>query len=390
MTTPSLPLEGTTVVDLSEQVPGPSATRLLAGLGADVIKVERPEGDRIRARPAMFEAENRGKRSLSLDLKHPMGQAALLRLVESADVLVEGYRPGVMDRLGLGFAEATAVNPSLIYVSISGFGATGPYRDLPAHDYQYLSYAGAIPPPSLECASDYVPTTLPIADMGAAIYAVVGVLLALQERLRSPGASKARHLDVAMADCTLAMMEPRLAEAITEPSSAHALVRPGYGVFVTADQKFVTIGALEDHFWSRLVRCLELPEFDGAGFATYQERRQRFATIDPVLRAKVARFRQDELVALLKRNDVPVAPLYDLHDPIDDAHFRARGMVFDAVGRDRPQVAEWPVVLGLFASRDRLTGAPGIGGHSREILLHHGFGPAEVDELISAGVVRQG
>jgi CoA:oxalate CoA-transferase len=314
----------------------------------------------------------------------------LLRLIRSADVLVEGYRPGVMDRLGLGFVEASAVNPCLIYVSISGFGATGPYRDLPAHDYQYLSYAGAIPPPSPENASKYVPTTLPIADMGTAVYTVVGILLALHEKLRSPGTFEARHLDVAMADCTLAMMEPRLAEAITEPSSAQALVRPGYGVFVTADQRFVTIGALEDHFWSHLVRCLELAELDGAGFATYQERRQRFATIDHVLRAKVAGLRRDEVVELLLRNDVPVAPVNDLHDPIDDPHFRARGMVFEAPGRDSPQVAEWPVALRLFASRDRLTEAPDIGGSSRDILLQHGFGAAEVDELISARVVRQG
>ena len=120
-------LGGIKVVDLSEQVPGPYATRLLAGLGADVIKVERPDsGDRLRHRPAMFDAENRGKRDLSVDLKSPDGRAALLRVIAAADVLVETYRPGVMDRLGLGFDAVLEVNPRIIYLSISGYGATGP------------------------------------------------------------------------------------------------------------------------------------------------------------------------------------------------------------------------------------------------------------------------
>ena len=125
------------VVDLSEQVPGPYATRMLAGLGADVIKVERPDaGDRLRQRPVMFAAENRGKRDLSIDLKSADGRAALLRVIATADVLVETYRPGVMDRLGLGFDALLEANPQIIYLSISGYGATGPYRDLPGHDFQ--------------------------------------------------------------------------------------------------------------------------------------------------------------------------------------------------------------------------------------------------------------
>src|SRR6266851_5198868 len=180
-------LGGIKVVDLSEQVPGPYATRLLAGLGADVIKVERPDaGDRLRQRPVMFAAENRGKRDLSIDLKSADGRDALLRVIAAADVLVETYRPGVMDRLGLGFDALLEVNPQIIYLSISGYGATGPYRDLPGHDFQYLSFAGAIPPPKSYFAADYVPTTLPVADMGASLYAVLAVVLALHEKLARP------------------------------------------------------------------------------------------------------------------------------------------------------------------------------------------------------------
>jgi CoA:oxalate CoA-transferase len=383
-------LAGIKVVDLSEQVPGPYATRLLAGLGASVIKVERPDsGDRLRHRPAMFEAENRGKRDLSVDLKSPAGRAALLPVIAAADVLVETYRPGVMDRLGLGFDAVLQVNPRIIYLSISGYGATGPYRDLPGHDFQYLSFAGAIPPPKPAFAAGYVPTTLPAADMGAAVYSVLAVVLALHEKRGLPSAFAGRHLDMAMADCTLAMMEPRIAEALTEPTSADALIRPGYGVYLTADERYVSIGALEDHFWERLVRALELDELSGGEFAGYQERRRHIGQIERSLRERVARYDQAALIELLIRHDVPVAPVNDLHEPVRDPHFRARGMVYDVPGEPRPRVAEWPPAFGSFAAGEPLAPAPQIGQHSREVLAEHGLGDAEISALVESGVVRQ-
>jgi crotonobetainyl-CoA:carnitine CoA-transferase CaiB-like acyl-CoA transferase len=383
-------LGGIKVVDLSEQVPGPYATRLLAGLGADVIKVERPDsGDRLRHRPAMFEAENRGKRDLSVDLKSPEGRAALLRVIAAADVLVETYRPGVMDRLGLGFDAVLSVNPRIIYLSISGYGATGPYRDLPGHDFQYLSFAGAIPPPEPAHAAGYVPTTLPVADMGAALYSVLAVVLALHEKLARPSAFAGRHLDMAMADCTLAMMEPRIAEALTEPTSADALVRPGYGIYLTADGRYVSIGALEDHFWARLVRALELDELSGGEFAGFQQRRRRISQIEPALRERIARYDRAALIELLIRHDVPVAPVNDLHEPVRDPHFLARRMVYQVPGESLPRVAEWPAAFGAFASGAPLAPTPLIGQHSREVLAEHGLGDAEISALVEAGVVRQ-
>ena len=383
-------LSGVKVVDLSEQVPGPYATRLLAGLGADVVKVERPDsGDRLRHRPAMFNAENRGKRDLSLDLKSPDGRDALLRVIAASDVLVETYRPGVMDRLGLGFDEVLRVNPRIIYLSISGYGGTGPYRDLPGHDFQYLSFAGAIPPPEPAFAADYVPTTLPVADMGASVYALLAVVLALHEKLARPAAFAGRHLDVAMADCTLAMMEPRIAEALTAATSADALIRPGYGVYLTADERYVSIGALEDHFWERLVRALDLPELSGGEFATFQQRKRHIGQIERSLRDRVARYDRDALIALLVKHDVPVAPVYDLHEPVRDPHFLARGMVYQVPGETQPRVAEWPAAFRGFASSAPLSDTPLIGQHSHEILAEHGFSDAEIGSLTAAGVVRQ-
>jgi crotonobetainyl-CoA:carnitine CoA-transferase CaiB-like acyl-CoA transferase len=335
----------------------------------------------------MFGAENRGKRGLAIDLKAPSGRSTLLRLVEQSDVLVEGFRPGVMDRLELSFAQLSAVNPMLIYASISGYGTSGPYVDLPGHDFQYLAYAGAIPPPPVQLAADYVPTTLPVADMGSSVFAVLAIVLALLEKQRDPDAFAARHLDIAMSDCTLAMMEPRIAEALTEPTSAAALARPGYGVYLTADARFVSIGALEDHFWARLVGALELPELAEPQFAQFQQRRRQVDRVEPLLRDRVARFNRDELIELLIRHDVPVAPVNDLHEAAADPHAIARGMIYDGPGDQNRRVAEWPVALDAFASREPLIPAPGVGADSREVLAEHGFTPAEIDSLISAGVV---
>jgi crotonobetainyl-CoA:carnitine CoA-transferase CaiB-like acyl-CoA transferase len=294
-----------------------------------------------------------------------------------------------MDRLGLGFDAVLQVNPRIIYLSVSGFGGTGPYRDLPGHDFQYLSFAGAIPPPKPSFAADYVPTTLPVADMGASLYALLAVVLALHEKLASPASFAGRHLDVAMADCTLAMMEPRIAEALTVATSADALIRPGYGVYLTADERYVSIGALEDHFWERLVRALDLPELSGGEFATFQQRKRHIGQIERSLRDRVAGYDRDALIALLVKHDVPVAPVYDLHEPVRDPHFLARGMVYQVPGEDQPRVAEWPAAFDGFASSVPLAPTPQIGQHSRAVLAEHGLDDAEISALIEAGVVRQ-
>src|ERR1700733_2387039 len=178
-----------------------------------------------------------------------------------------------MQRLGLAFDDLAQSNPQLIYVSISGYGASGPDRHLPGHDFQYLARVGGIPAPPAEAAAQYVPTTVPAADMGASLYASLGVLVALLQRLQNPGSFAACHLDVAIADCALAMMEPRIAEAIAMPSAAKALARPGYGIYLTSDDRYVSIGALEDHFWERLVQCLGLEHLRSRDCATFEQRR---------------------------------------------------------------------------------------------------------------------
>lgn len=390
MPTAGLPLSGVRVVDFSEQVPGPNATRLLTALGGEVTKIERPGGgDRLRHRPAMFEAENRGKRSLAVDLKTDAGRELALLLASTADIVVEGYRPGVMDRLRLGYADISRTNPQVVYVSISGYGAHGPYRDLPGHDFQYLSRVGAIPQPANGQAGTYVPTTLPVADLGSSLYASLGIVLALLEKAQDPTGFTGRHLDVAMADCALAMMEPRIAEALQVEDTAAALSRPGYGIYRTADGRHVTIGALEDHFWTRLVAALELPDLSTDAYRAFEDRRARVAEIESVLRPRVAGFDRDDLVHLLVEHDVPVAPVNDLHEPVRDAHFTERGMVTTHPDAPTTRIAAWPAALSPFTDRDRLTAAPRVGEHSREVLLAAGVPADDVERLVASGVVHQ-
>ncbi|GAA2575989.1 CoA transferase [Dactylosporangium fulvum] len=336
----------------------------------------------------MFEAENRGKQSIAVDLKNPAGLDIVKKLVGIADVFVEGYRPGVLDRLGLGFEALRQINPEIVYLSVSGYGQSGPYRDLPGHDFQYLAFAGAIPAPKPEFAADYVPTSLPVADMGSALYGVLGVVLALFQKKDDPRGFTARHLDVAMADCALALMEPRIAEGMVEQNPADALRRPAYGVFETKDGGFVTIGAIEDQFFVSLVTALGLEQFVGAEYATFPLRKRHYDEIQPALREKVKQYDRDELVRLLIDKDVPVAPVNDLAEPTRDAHFVARGMVYD-VG-ESVRVSEWPAALDGFASRDRLTPSPALGQDTYRILSDLGLDDSAVAELIRSGAVRSG
>lgn len=380
-------LGSVTVIDLTELLPGPNASRLLAALGANVIKVERPGGgDRLRARPGMFDSQNQGKRSIGLDLKSPRGREVLLRLVESAHIFMESYRPGVLDKLGLGYDDLHAVNPGLIYVSLSGYGEDGPYRDLPGHDFQYLAYAAAIPAPPADLAAQYTPTSAPVADMGGSLYATLGVVLALLDRQRSPETFRGCHIDLALADCALSIMEPRIAEASAEQTGGPApLQRPAYGVYRTLDGRFISLGALEDHFFTRLMTAVNLPQFCAPEYADYHDRRRRYDEIEGALRPVLESYDRDALVELLTRHDVPVAPLNDLLEPLDDPGYRFRGMVYDDDAGSHPSA--WPTALADFADRARLTPAPAIGGDSRTILAEHGYDAISVADLVSSGVV---
>jgi crotonobetainyl-CoA:carnitine CoA-transferase CaiB-like acyl-CoA transferase len=310
-------LSGMRVLDLSIWRPGPYATSLLVALGADVLKVEPPGGDPMRQYPTLFESINAGKRSVVLDLKKGDDRARAIELTLDADALVEGFRPGVMDRLGLGAATVREANPAIVYCSISGYGQDDPRAALPGHDVNYQAWAGALTP---EGGTATMPR-LPIADLAAGMSAAFGICAAVLGRQAT---GQGARLDVSMTD-VLATWTGRSGGADGERdrdggSSAPQPV-PGYGLFATADNGQIALGVLsEQHFWSSL--CAELG-LDDVADLSFEERSDRGAEMQRVVGAAIARRRRDELVDALTAVAVPVAPVLDRPGMLAGAPFPA-------------------------------------------------------------------
>jgi crotonobetainyl-CoA:carnitine CoA-transferase CaiB-like acyl-CoA transferase len=317
-------LDGIRVLDLTVWRPGPYATQLLAELGADVIKVEPPGGDPMRVYPDLFASLNANKRSVVLDLKSDEGRRRALALAADADVVVEGFRPGVVDRLGVGPAEVRAVNPDVVYCSLSGMGQTGPLAAASGHDLNYQAWAGALAPDG----GAPVVGALPVADLAGGMAAALGIVAALLGRVRT---GDGETVDVAMTDVLATWTgaaRPR-AEGTSDPSDPGARRVPGYGVFATRDGRHVTLGVLtEDHFWTAL--CDELAAglaADGVRDLGFVDRSARLDELQSLIGDAIAGRDRDELVVALLAVGVPVAPVLDRSEMLASPHLRSRGVV---------------------------------------------------------------
>lgn len=289
-------LAGVRVLDLSIWRPGPYATSLLVALGADTLKVEPPGGDPMRHYAGLFETINSGKRSLELDLKDQGDRGRAMELACEADVVVEGFRPGVMARLGLDDATVRARNPGVVYCSISGYGQDDPRAALPGHDVNYQAWAAALTPDAGAVAT--IPP-LPVADLAAGMTAAFGVCAALLGRAAS---GRGTYLDVSMTDVLSTWTGRAGAGGSGDPTTV-----PGYGLFTTADGGQLSLGVLnEQHFWSALCKVLELNQVAGLDFA---ERSRRGTEMQGAVRAAITGRRRDELVSALADAGVPVAPV---------------------------------------------------------------------------------
>lgn len=379
-----LALQGVRVLDLTELLPGPFATQMLADMGAEIIKVERPSvGDNGRVlRPGTFLMVNRGKKSITIDLKTAAGREVLLRLAKSADVLMEGYRPGVVQRLGIGYEVVSAANPGIIYASLSGFGQNGPLRDQPGHDLNYNAVAGVV----ALCGSPDRPPEhvvgVPLADLSGSLYAVTSVLAALLLR-RTTG--KGQYLDVALTDTALSLVGPRLGAYQDTPgfSRKDLLRRPGNAVYETSDDRYIAIGAIEDHFWQRLVGVLGVPALSDARYRKARERWQHADVIGPMIGARIRERPHDEWVRLLRENDVPVTTVSDLGSLFEHPHFKARGMFLQGEGI---RYVNYPVPMeGVDTAR--LQPAPKLGAHTAEVLAAAGYSRGEIEDLQEKRVV---
>ncbi len=387
---PRPPLAGLRVLDLTRLLPGPLATRHLADLGADVVKIEDTgEGDYARAmgaRPGedsvFFRLVNRNKRALRLDLKHPAGAAVFRRLAETADAVVEGFRPGVMDRLGFGHEALAALNPRLVTCSISGYGQDGPYAHRAGHDINYIGYAGVLDQIGAAGGPPVVPN-FQIGDLlGGALAPLVGLLAALIDA-RATG--RGRQVDVSMTDAVFAHAVfplAGLAERGAPPPRGDGLLSGGvpcYGIHATADGRHMAVGALEPKFWRRLCAALGRPDLEPLRLATGSAG----AAAKRALAEAFAARTQAEWAELFERVDCCVSPVLGIGEALDNAQLRARGMVVEHDGLAQPAP---PWKLGGFEFAIE-RGAPAPGQHSEEILREAGYTAEEIAGLRQDGVL---
>ena len=362
------PLSGIRILSLAEQYPGPYATMLLADLGADVIMVERPgSGDPSRRFAGLFASFNRNKRSVVLDLKSTVGRDEFLRLVDTADVVMEGFRPGVMSRLKIGADDLRARKPSLIFVSISSFGQTGPQAGVAGHDLSIQAAAGMIEVPLGQEAGLALPV-LPLADISSAMFAAMGVVTALFARSKS---AQGATIDVSMFDSLVSWMTPFLVPPMNNLPTRHLPPQdPGYGLFVTADSRQITLSiAGEDPMWAALCKLLGLMKF---AHLTELERSSRAQEIGPPLRAAMALWSYDDLYQQLESLGIAFGPVRLLNQVLTDPQTAARAMTVDVAGPNGENGIQTFVRQPLLLNGDGgiiSCQAPALGQHTAEVLI---------------------
>lgn len=384
------PLAGLRVLDLTRLLPGPVATLHLADLGADVVKIEDTgEGDYARsmgAKPgetsAFFRLVNRNKRALRLDLKQAEGVAVFRRLTLSADVVIEGFRPGVMDKLGIGYDALAEINPRLVFCSISGYGQDGPYAQRAGHDINYIGYAGVLDQIGEAGRAPAVPN-FQIGDLlGGALTPLVGLLAAVIDA-RATG--RGRYVDVAMTDAVLAHavfpLAGLLARLAPPPRGADLLSGgvPCYGVYATADGRYMAVGALEKKFWELLCDTLGRPDLKPFHLAFGAKGEKARAELSAVFAGQP----QSHWIATFDEVDCCVTPVLTIAEALDNEQLQARGMVVEADGI--PQFAP-PCKLSDFEFAIE-RGAPAPGQHSEEILREAGYSEEDVTGLREQGII---
>ncbi len=378
---PAFPLTGFRILDLSRLLPGPYLTQLLSDLGAEVIKVETPlAGDYARLAPPemglgnLYETLNQGKKSLALNYRNPRGRRLFLQLAATADVVLEGFRPGVADKYGIGYQAVRAVKADIVYCSLSGYGQQGPYRQRAGHDLNYMAIGGAL---SLNArpAEKPIPYGLPVADLSGGMLAAIAILSALLGRERGRGGL---YLDIALLDGVLSWMTPLAFSAyfsgLPVTAGSHPLLggQACFDIYETADHKYLSLAALEPHFWGDFCNTVGRPDLIGRQFEAGLSK-----TLADLFRQKTLA----EWLAAFEEHDVCIEPLNTVEQALSDPQVQARGHVSYVKGR--PASMNSPFVF----SRPQRTPAPALGADTRALLMELGIGEQEIECLQAQGVI---
>ena len=403
-----LALEGIKVLDFCRNAPGMFATMILADLGADVLMIERPmdetraayerivagiESPEDERRHASFNALQRNKRSIALNLKEPEALDVFHKLAADADVVVEGFRPGVVDRLGVGYEQVKAINPRAVYCSVSGYGQTGPYAQMAGHDINYISFAGALgligDSPD---GSPAIPLNL-IADYaGGGLCGAVGILAALMAREQT---GRGQYVDIAMTEGVLYMLCGAIADALSQgyrPTRGGNRLNGGspfYNVYRTSDGRYFSIAAIEPWFWENLCRAVGREDLIPHQSAGEEKRAEIARSLEAIFLTRT----RDEWFDALRDANISVGKVYDLDEALSDPQALERGMV---VEMEAPGVREGrvtqpgiPFHLSETPGKVRYPGSV-TGQHTAEVLASLGYAPGAVADLLARGVVAGG
>lgn len=389
------PLAGVRVLDLTRLLPGPVCTLHLADFGADVIKIEDTgAGDYARTLGAsaggtapVFLAINRNKRAMRLDLKQPQGVEVFLHLVRDADVVVESFRPGVVDRLGVGYDACSAVNPRIVFCAISGYGQTGPYRELAGHDLNYCSIAGLTDQVGEAGGGPAIPN-LQIADiLGGAVVPAMGILAALVD---AKATGKGRFIDVAMTEGVLAHNLQALAAVA---ASGHAHPRgedfltgrePCYAVYRCSDGRHMAVGALEKKFWDGVCDVLERPDLKSLHWSTGADCAPAKKALEEIFASQPQAHWMDKF----RDSDCCVTPVRPLEECMEDPQVAARGMVVRAQHPTAGEALQFAPPLRMSEWDFEIERhAPQAGEHTDEILREAGYDAEQIAGLRAACVI---
>ena len=381
-------LQRVRIIDLSRLLPGPYCTRLLADMGAEVVKVEEPiRGDYLRSLAPQedgvslaFELLNRGKKSVALNLETKQGQEILNRLLATADIVLESYRPGTAKRLGCDFESVRKVNPRIIYCSLTAYGQSGPYKDLPSHDINVLALSGFL---SLNGEGKPVVPAVQVGDLAGGMLAAFSVVTALFAREQR---NEAQYIDASMLDVLLSWLTIPLALHLDRNTSMLTGELPFYRLYLTKDSRFLSVAAIEPQFWAGLCTLIERPDLIPDQFSPEPRRTEVIETLQSIIATKTAH----EWFTLMRENNLPCSPLLNLDEVLQDPHARERNMILEKTlmpATHRAYVGS-PCKI---AGQDEvvLKPSPRLGQHSSELLMEVGYSASEIQSFAQTGIIEQ-